>query len=303
MDNQNHMSEVLDLFYDLMQKHLSCHPKNKLLIYHRFVLSKLSCHLTIADLSKTWVVQNLDNVVSKYVRHWLELPISATLSTLVLQKSRYGISLVLPSTKCIQCQTVIRNALKSSPNLDINSLWAETNNGTNIQYDQYRNTKQVLTAIRNSQEDRINHKLTSQGFIVSAILTLSDLKACSLWSIVQQNMPKNIFNFKIKYLNNSLPTRKNLHKWSLFNSPSCSLCLQQETLQHIVSSCKSHLDNGRYTWRHNSVLLAIAKSLSSLQHCTLFADLPSFASPSLITGESHRPDLVLISQDKTLYLL
>ena len=141
---------------------------------------------------------------------------------------------------------MIRNALKSSPNLDINSLWAETNNGTNIQYDQYRNTKQVLTAIRNSQEDRINHELTSQGFIVSAILTLSDLKACSLWSIVQQNMPKN-FNFTIKYLSNSLPTRKNLHKWFLFNSPSCSLCLQQETFQNILSSCKSYLDNGRYT--------------------------------------------------------
>ena len=109
-------------------------------------------------------------------------------------------------------------------------------------------------------------------------------------------MPKNIFNFTIKYHNNSLPKRKNLHKWSLFNSPSCSLCLQQETLQHIVSSCKSYLDNGSYTWRHNSVLLAIAKSLSSLQHCTLFADLPSFASPSLITGKS-------LSQDKTLYLL
>ena len=116
-------------------------------------------------------------------------------------------------------------------------------------------------------------------------------------------MPKNTFNFKIKYLNNSLPTRKNLHKLSLFNSPFCSFCLQQETLQDIVSSCKSYLDNGRYTWLHNSVLLAIAKSLSSLQHCTLFADPPSFASPSLITGESLRPDLVLISQDKTLYLL
>ena len=44
MDNQNHMSEVHDLLNDLMQKidSLSCHPKNKLLIYHRFVLSKLS---------------------------------------------------------------------------------------------------------------------------------------------------------------------------------------------------------------------------------------------------------------------
>ena len=40
------------------------------------------------------------------------------------------------ATKFTQCQTVIRNAPKSSPYRDINSLWAETSNGTNIQYDQ-----------------------------------------------------------------------------------------------------------------------------------------------------------------------
>ena len=77
-------------------------------------------------------------------------------------------------------------------------------------------------------------------------------------------------------------------RFSIFNQKHCN---------------KSYLDNGRYTWRHKYVLLAIAKSLSSLQHCTLFADPPSFASPSLITGDSLRPDLALISRDKTLYLL
>ena len=169
---------------------LSCHPKNKLLIYHQFVLSKLSWHLTVADLSKTWVVQNLDNIVTKYVRQWLDLPISATLSTLVLQKSKYGINLILPSTKFTQCQTVIRNALKTSPNLDINAMWAATSNGSNIQYDQYRNTKQVLTAIQKDQEDRINHELTSQGFIMSSILKLSNSNTRRLWSTVQQNMPE-----------------------------------------------------------------------------------------------------------------
>ena len=38
-------------------------------------------------------------------------------------------------------------------------------------------------------------------------------------------------------------------------------CLQSKTLQHIVSSCKSYLDHGRYNWRHNSVLLCLSKSL------------------------------------------
>ena len=299
------MSEALEFLNALMKKidDLSCHPKNKLIIYHRYVLSKLSWHLTIADLSKTWVTQNLDNVVARYTRHWLELPISSTLSTVILQNSKYGINLILPSTKFIQCQTVIRNALKSSPNPDICSLWAATSNGTNIQYDQYRNTKQVLTAIRKDHEDRINHELTSQGFIMSSILRLSNQKVRGLWSKVQQNMPRNIFNFIIKYLNNTLPTKKNLHKWSLSDSPSCSFCFNPETLQHIVSSCNSYLADGRYTWRHNSVLLFLAKSFSSLQNCLLYADLPFFSSLSLITGDSLRPDLVLISPDNTLYLL
>ena len=305
MGNQIHMSEVLDLLLELMSKidSLSCHPKNKLLIYHQLVLSKLSWHLTVADLSNTWVVQNLDSIVTRYMRQWLDLLVSATLSTLVLKKSKYGIHLILLSTKFTQCQNVIRNALKTSTNLDINVMCAATSNGSNIQYDQYKNTKQVLTATQKDHEDHINHELTSQGFIMSSILKLSNSKNRSLWSTVQQNMPKNIWNFIIKYLNNTLPTRKNLYKWSLSDSPSCSFCLYPETLQHVLSSCKSYLEDGRYTWRHNSVLLSIAHSFLSLQRCRLYVDLPSFPSPSLITSDSLRPDLLLISPDNTLYIL
>ena len=123
-----------------------------------------SIFFTIADLGKTWVTEDIDNLVSKYIRQWLELPISATLSTLVLSKSKYGFSLVLPSTIFAQCQLVFRNALKSSPNNDTNDLWSRTSSGCNIQYDQYRNTKQVLSAIQNENEDRIHPELKSQGF-------------------------------------------------------------------------------------------------------------------------------------------
>ena len=86
-----------------------------------FILQVYHWHLTVADLSKTWVVQNLDNMVTKYIRQWLDLSISATFSTLVLKKSKYGINLILPSTKFTQCQTVIRNALKTSPQCYVGS--------------------------------------------------------------------------------------------------------------------------------------------------------------------------------------
>ena len=87
------------------------------------------------------------------MRKWLELPISATISSLILNKSRYGINLVLPSTKFLECQTVIRNSLKSFPNFEIKAVWAETSYGTNLQYDQIQNTKQVLKSIQQDHEE------------------------------------------------------------------------------------------------------------------------------------------------------
>ena len=200
MDNIDHMSEVLQLITDLMRKldEIPCHPKSKLLLYHRFVLSKLSWHFTIANLGKTWVAESIDNLVSKCIRQWLELPICATLSTLVLSKSKYGISLILPSTKFAQCQVVSRKALKSSPNSKINVLWSLTSSGCNVQYDQYRNTKQVLNAVQTENEDRIRHELKSQGFIISSILLYGSKQTRCLWTKVHRNMPKTSSTLRSK---------------------------------------------------------------------------------------------------------
>jgi len=116
-------------------------------------------------------------------------------------------------------------------------------------------------------------------------------------------MPKNIFNFIVKYMSNTLATNRNLCKWSLSNTSACSFCFRSETLQHVVSSCNSYLQDGRYTWRHNSVLLHIAKTLSSVVYSSLFTDLPIFPSPSLITGDSLRPDLLLVLSKTSVYVL
>ena len=90
MSNQVHKDKLSTLFTELLKEidSLPLHPKNKLLLYSRFALSKVSWHFTVADLSKTWVTENLDNLVSKYIRQWLDLPISATLSSRILSKSQ-----------------------------------------------------------------------------------------------------------------------------------------------------------------------------------------------------------------------
>ncbi len=150
------------------------------------------------------------------------------------------------------------------------------------------------------QEDKLQNHLLSQGSFFSHVTTFSLSQFNTLWSAAQSKLPKNIFNFTIRYINNTLPTRKNLAKWSLASSPECSFCLCPETLLHVVAGCQSHLV--RFTWRHDSVLNFIAKTFQTIK-CELYADLPEFKCLSIITGDAYRPDLLLITPDRCLYVV
>ena len=61
---------------------------------------------------------------------------------------------------------------------------------------------------------------------------------------------------------------------------------------HVVSGCKVHLQHGRYTWHHNSILANIAKALVGLADVQIYADLPGFACPTSITRSLKRPNLI-----------
>ena len=116
-------------------------------------------------------------------------------------------------------------------------------------------------------------------------------------------MPRHIFSFSIKYLKNTLPTWKNLFTWSISQSSARPFCLQSETLQHVVSSCTWYLKNGRCTLYHSSFLLFLTNTSSSFNECSVFVDLPCIMSQSLITSNSLRPDLLLLTWNNVLYIL
>jgi hypothetical protein len=138
-----------------------------------------------------------------------------TLSTVFLTRNKFGLSIRPPSVKFIQCQTVLRKALKTSPNEAINELWKATSNSKNIHYDVYNSTKQVLKDFRSGQEDKLHTQLTSQGSLFTNITKFSLSQLTKIWSACQSNLPKNIFNFTVRYINNSLPMRQNLARWGL----------------------------------------------------------------------------------------
>ena len=83
----------------------------------------------------------------------------------------------------------------------------------------------------------------------------------------------------------------------------CSFCFSPETLMHVISGCKEYLNEGRFTWRHDSLLNFIASSLTCVKGSKLYVDLPGFITPSVITSDELRPDLLLTIENKLLYIL
>ena len=130
MSNKKHKLELISLVNELMSDIdlAPLHLKNKLLLYSRYILSKISWHFTVASLLKTWIVENVDPVINKYIRKWLEIPISGTLSNIFSTRNKFGLNIILASMKFTQWQTVQRNALETSPNEAIKELWKLTNN-------------------------------------------------------------------------------------------------------------------------------------------------------------------------------
>ena len=206
MSEDQHKSELTCLMKELTSDidSKSLHPKNKLLLYSRYVLPKISWHLTVSSLSKTWVTETIDSLV------------------IFLTQNKFGLNICPPSIKFIQCQTVLCKALKTSPNQDINKLWKSTRNNKNIQYDVFNSTKQVLKDCRSGQEDKLQNHLTCQGSLFGNVTKFALFKLTKIWCASQSKLPTNIFNFTVRYINNYLPTRQNLARWGITPSSDCS---------------------------------------------------------------------------------
>ena len=63
--------------------------------------------------------------------------------------------------------------------------------------------------------------------------------------------------FLVKMVYDQLPSPANLHVWGKTETPNCPLCPEKRSLQHILSSCKTALAEGRYRWRHDKVQEAL----------------------------------------------
>ena len=246
MDNSYHKLELVSNTKEFLDKisSLPLHPRNKLLLYNNYDLSKIAWHLTIVDLGLTWVKHNLDTLLVYFVCSWLEIPVSATIDFALLSKDKFGLNIITFSTKFMQSQTSIRKCLKNSKSHDIRKIQQLTSYESNIQFDLFSSARQVVKSIRDNKVDKICTQLTSQGSVITKIWENVSICTKSNWFSVRDNMPSNIDNFVNRYLTNSLPTLKNMLLWGMSNSMSCLDCGNSQTLLHVMLGWEKHLHQG-----------------------------------------------------------
>jgi len=75
-------------------------------------------------------------------------------------------------------------------------------------------------------------------------------------------MPSNLLSFCLSATYNTLPSPSNLRRWNISTEAACFLCKKSVcTVPHVLSGCAVALDQGRYTFRHDSILKVIAAKI------------------------------------------
>ena len=129
-----------------------------------------------------------------------------------------------------------------------------------------------------------------------------------MWSRIITSLPAGQLSFLLRAGIDCLPTPVTLSRWRYQCDSSCKLCHYSScTVHHILNCCPASLNQGRYTWRHDSVLRCLYNTLRShfLPDAEIYADLPGLRAsdsppatlPLRILVTSARPDIVIIDGD------
>ena len=137
-------------------------------------------------------------------------------------------------------------------------------------------------------------------------LSIIELEAENhFWRKIMDGLPSGQLSFLLRAGSDILLMPMNLQRYKIQVSSHCKLCQRPQTItRHILSACPEALEQGRYTWRHYSVLLSLVRSLGKATlNIQIYADLdnmraqehPSATIPPSLSSTSSRPDIVCVT--------
>ena len=104
-----------------------------------------------------------------------------------------------------------------------------------------------------------------------------------LWRLEPQHI-----KFHIQSVYDVLPSPTNLQRWGLADTAACQLCQKRATLEHILSCCPKALGDGRYRWRHDQVLRALADTVSAAINNCKYQNTPKQPIAFFRAGEKPK---------------
>ena len=290
----------------------------KIWIVRNYLIPSLQYQLAVNHTSKSCIL-HLENEVTKLARKWLKLPRSATRVILHHPSSinvpPLTVSKIKAKLSYLCCITETSDPAIKEISVLINDNSFLTRQDISKETHQHlRNASTIATSpssIRPTAKRLVdeqalqdaNQKLNSLQ-VQKKFADCMELEAeTKVWRHIVDGLPAGQLSFILRCSSDTLPST-NLRRWKIQMSARCKLCdAPQATALHVLNGCKQALEDGRYTWRHDSVLLKIVAGLRNLlpPSNSIFADLPNLRAdesppatvPPQLLCTSARPDIVI----------
>ena len=141
MDIENIKNDIIAKVIEYITKIylLPLSPLNRISIIQTYMFSKLRWNFSIYEFTETWVEQNIDNLIFKYVQKWLQLPVSANAKHLSFSVQNLGINFKFAKFVYKKCKLSVRRIISQSNNSEIQRLYIITEHD-NIPHDSLINS-------------------------------------------------------------------------------------------------------------------------------------------------------------------
>ena len=322
----------------------SLRGERKSAIYSRYALPSMRFFISVHQIHKTHQ-EKLDTLTRKYLKSWLSIPARGATDAAIFHPNMLGAKTpsILYREATVNNYTLMRlkgdsmvnHTLDSrleresgwkkksstiveantiyTKNIELNKFSAPDGQASNTEKE--ANLKKAKKANKDIlKEESIKlwnekvQKLVMQGDFVNLV---AEEKDNVTWKSFVHNLPKGLLPFALKASTNTLNTPDNLRRWGIKKLANCSLCGNHCTLLHILNYCKISLDQGRYDWRHDSIVKLLATRILEGKPASLdiYADIQGYKTnggtiPANILCTLERPDIVFVEKtSKQIVLL
>ena len=243
----------------------------------------------------------MERLVSRYLRKWLGLPSCTSAANLYSKNSPLPKPLLsaVEEYKAAKCRAVIslrtskdnkvveagehiRTGRKWNPQTAVDSAISRLkhkdvvgtvcigrqglgsyDNTTWSDADERARREKVVKEVREAEEEERMLHLKSLYGEGEWTRWRGTIEKNNSWSEVW-NLEEGKLNFILRAVLDLLPSPSNLKRWGKTYDSKCTICNNKgSTLRHILNSCRKSLAEGRYRWRHDQVLKAIANIIDN----------------------------------------